>query len=183
MTSLRCCALLFAVTLMPRKPKYDREKIKSDFMQSGCSLKELAKRHNTTYRFVAELSSKEKWFEQRDTMQREAREAATSAILKEIEDKNGGAVNAAVAKTADQVLERSKGTGDRLYTLFQGAVTALQEGDLKTMRTAIDAWVTLDNQLRKIHRIDDNEEKPLVNISVMAALPKEVKPARVQEEL
>ena len=51
------------------------------------------------------------------------------------------------------------------------------------MRTAIDAWVTLDNQLRKIHRIDDNEEKPLVNISVMAALPKEVKPARVQEEL
>jgi len=167
---------------MPRKPKYDREKIKSDFMQSGCTLKELAKRHSCTYRFVAELSSKEKWFEQRDSLQREAREAATTAILKEIDNRNGGAVSAAVAKTAEQVLERSKNTGDRLYDLYHGAVFAMREGDLKTMKTAVEAWVTLDNQIRKIHRIDDNEEKPLVNISVMAALPREVKPAQVRQE-
>jgi len=31
--------------------------------------------------------------------------------------------------------------------------------------------VTLDNQMRKIHNIEDNSEKPLVNINVLAALP------------
>ena len=155
---------------MPRKQKYDRPKIKADFMQSGCTLKELSKRHSTTYRFVAELSSKEKWFEQRDNIQRDAREAATSALMREI-DAQSGTVAKIVTKTAEQQVSRSMQTGDRLYTLFQAAVTAMQQGNLKDMRTAIDAWVQLDNQMRKIHRIDDNEERPLVNISVLAALP------------
>jgi hypothetical protein len=157
-------------TAMPRKPKYDRAKIKADFMQSGCTLKELAKRHSTTYRFVAELSSKEKWFEQRDNLQRDAREAATAALMKEM-DSQSEAVAKIATKTAEQQVSRSMQTGDRLYTLFQAAVTAMASGDLKEMRTAIDAWVQLDNQMRKIHRIDDNEDKPLVNISVLAALP------------
>lgn len=155
---------------MPRKQKYDRPKIKADFMQSGCTLKELSKRHSTTYRFVAELSSKEKWFEQRDNIQRDAREAATSALMREI-DAQSGTVAKIATKTAEQQVSRSMQTGDRLYTLFQAAVTAMQQGNLKDMRTAIDAWVQLDNQMRKIHRIDDNEERPLVNISVLAALP------------
>ena len=68
-------------------------------------------------------------------------------------------------------MKRSLQTGDKLYTLFQAAVTAMSQGNMKEMRVAIDAWVTLDNQMRKIHNIEDNSEKPLVNINVLAALP------------
>ena len=74
-------------------------------------------------------------------------------------------------------MERSLQTGDRLYTLFQAAVTAMKEGDLRTMRSAIDAWVSLDNQMRKIHNIESNSDKPLVNINVLAALPSKSKGA------
>jgi hypothetical protein len=47
----------------------------------------------------------------------------------------------------------------------------MTQGNLKDMRSAIDSWVTLDNQMRKIHGIEDRTDKPLVNINVMAALP------------
>ena len=86
-------------------------------------------------------------------------------------DENNEALGAITVKSAEAQVRRSMQTGDRLYTLFQAAVTAMQQGDLRTMRQAIDAWVTLDTHMRKVHRIDENADKPIVNIAVLSALP------------
>ena len=167
-------------TAMPRKNqhRYPLEKIRADFMSSGATLKELCKRHECTYRWITEHSAKGKWFEQRQAMEKEAREHATAALTKQIEAQ-AGELAKIQTKTSEQHMERSLQTGDRLYTLFQAAVTAMKEGDLRTMRSAIDAWVSLDNQMRKIDNIESSSDKPLVNINVLAALPSKSKGATV----
>lgn len=141
-----------------------------EFTRSNISLRDLARKNNVRYSYLAQISSKEKWFEQRDTIQSQAREAVAEEIVKQTDDQNSK-LSKIVCKTGEQHMKRSLQTGDKLYTLFQAAVTAMSQGNMKEMRVAIDAWVTLDNQMRKIHNIEDNSEKPLVNINVLAALP------------
>ena len=101
-------------------------------------------------------------------------------LAKQADDQNSQLAKI-VCKDGEQHMARSMQTGDKLYTLFQAAVQAMTQGNMREMRSAIDAWVTLDNQMRKIHNIEDKAEKPLVNINVMAALPpkSELKKAEV----
>lgn len=155
---------------MAPKIIHDWKKIHEDFTTGTCTLKDLAHRHGVKYRTIADKSSKEKWFEQRDSVQRQAQKAVTEEILRRSEEQNAK-MDELICKDGEAHMKRSLQTGDRLYTLFQAAVTAMQHGDLKAMRSAVDTWVTLDNQMRKIHNIDDNADKPLVNINVLAALP------------
>ena len=56
--------------------------------------------------------------------------------------------------------------------LFQSAVQAMSQGNLTQMRAAIESWVKLDDQMRKIHKVDAAHDRPLVNINVLAALPR-----------
>ena len=155
---------------MANKKKYDWEALHGEFTRSNISLRDLAKKHDVRYSYLAQISSKEKWFEQRDTIQSQAREAVAEEIAKQADDQNSQ-LSKIVCKDGEQHMKRSLQTGDKLYTLFQAAVTAMTQGNMREMRAAIDAWVTLDNQMRKIHNIEDNSEKPLVNINVLAALP------------
>lgn len=155
---------------MANKKKYDWEALHGEFTRSNISLRDLAKKHDVRYSYLAQVSSKEKWFEQRDAIQSQAREAVAEEIAKQADDQNSQ-LSKIVCKDGEQHMKRSLQTGDKLYTLFQAAVTAMTQGNMREMRSAIDAWVTLDNQMRKIHNIEDKSEKPLVNISVLAALP------------
>ena len=155
---------------MANKKKYDWEALHGEFTRSNISLRDLAKKHDVRYSYLAQVSSKEKWFEQRDAIQSQAREAVAEEIAKQADDQNSQ-LSKIVCKDGEQHMKRSLQTGDKLYTLFQAAVTAMTQGNMREMRAAIDAWVTLDNQMRKIHNIEDKSEKPLVNISVLAALP------------
>jgi len=165
---------VFCAPMAP-KIKYDWDAIHQDFIRSNISLRDLAKKHGMKYRYLTKISSEQKWFEQRDTYQGEAREAVAVELTKQVEAQNGKLGEISV-KTASQQMKRSMQTGDRLYTLFQSAVTAMQQGDLRTMRQAIDAWVTLDSHMRKVHNIDDHEAKPVVNIAVLSAMPDMPKP-------
>jgi hypothetical protein len=123
-----------------------------------------------SYSYLGQVSSKEKWFEQRDTIQVQAREAVATELIRQTDEQNEK-LSKLVCKDGEAHMRRSMQTGDKLYTLFQAAVTAMTQGNVREMRQAIDAWVTLDNQMRKIHNIEDNTDKPLVNINVLAALP------------
>ena len=165
---------------MANRKKYDWDKLHSEFTRSNISLRDLAKKHDVRYSYLAQKSSKEKWFEQRDAVQAQAREAVAEELVRQAEDQNSQ-LSKIVCKEGEQHMKRSVQTGDKLYTLFQAAVQAMTQGNMREMRSAIDAWVTLDNQMRKIHNIEDKSEKPLVNINVMAALPpkSELKKAEV----
>ena len=156
--------------------KYDWEKVFDEYIRSSVTLKELAKRHGIKYGYLTRKSSREKWCLKRDEYQKNAREAVAAELAKQVEQKND-ALGAITVKDAEAQVKRSMQTGDRLYVLFQAAVTAMQQGDLRTMRQAIDAWVALDTHMRKVHRIDDNADKPIVNIAVLSALPDRADPA------
>ena len=149
---------------MAGKKKYDWIKLRRVFTTSNISLREMSRNHNVSYNYLTRKSSEEDWFEKRDTMQREAREAVTAALLEQTDERNSE-LSKIVCKDGDMHLKRSLQTGDKLYTLFQAAVTAMTQGNLKDMRTAIDSWVTLDNQMRKIHGIEDEMEKRLAEPS------------------
>ena len=155
---------------MAGKAKHDWAALKEEFIKGGVNLREFARNKGVSYAYIAQKSSREKWFEQRDTIHREAREAVAEELVKQAGDQNSK-LSQIVCKDGEAQMKRSLQTGDKLYVLFQSAVTAMTQGNLKDMRSAIDSWVTLDNQMRKIHGIEDRTDKPLVNINVMAALP------------
>ena len=155
---------------MANRKKYDWDELHSEFIRSNISMRDLARKHSMSYAYLAKKSSKENWFEQREKFQSEAREAVAAEIVKQT-DKQNSALSQIVCKSAAEHVQRSQETGDRLYTLFQAAVTAMTQGNIQQMRGAIEAWVSLDNQLRKIHKVDTEDKKPLININVLSALP------------
>lgn len=165
---------------MANKRKYDWEALHSEFTRSNITLRDLARRHNVNYYYLAQKSSKEGWYEQREVVQKQAREAVHEELAKQVGEQNS-ALSKIVCKDGEQHLKRSLQVGDRLYGLFQAAVAAMTQGNMREMRSAIDAWVTLDNQMRKIHRIEEKSDKPLVNINVLSALPPKEKMKRVTD--
>ena len=73
--------------------------------------------------------------------------------------------------------------GEQLHVLLQQALAALEAGDVRQIKTAIDAWAGWDKQMRTNHQIEDKEtQKPLIDINVMAALPRMDDMKRRQEE-
>ena len=165
---------------MANKKKYDWDAIHSEFVRANISLRDLAKKHSMSYPYLAKRSSKENWFEQREAFQSEAREAVANEIAKQAEKQNSE-LSKITVKTGEEHVKRSLETGDKLYTLFQAAVSAMTQGNLREMRGAIEAWVTLDNQMRKIHKVDEASNKPLININVLSALPSNRKTAEIVE--
>ena len=155
---------------MAAKKKYDWDAIHGDFTRSNISLRDLDKKHGVKYSYLASKSSEQNWCEQRDTIQAQAREAVAQELAARTDEQNDALADI-TCKDGEAQVKRSLQTGDRLYTLFQAAVTAMTQGNIREMRQAIDAWVVLDNQMRKIHGVDDKADKPLVNINVLAALP------------
>ena len=165
---------------MANRKKYDWDEIHSEFTRSNVSLRDIAKKYGMSYAYLAKRSSKENWIQQREKIQSEAREAVAAEITKQAEKQNSE-LSKIVVKTGEQHVKRSMETGDKLYTLFQSAVSAMTQGNLQAMRGAIEAWVKLDDQMRKIHKVEETSNKPLININVMAALPSNRKTAEIIE--
>ena len=165
---------------MANRKKYDWDEIHSEFVRANISLRDLAKKHGMSYSYLAKRSSKENWFEQREKFQSEAREAVANEIAKQADEQNS-ALSKIVCKTAEEHVKGSQETGDKLYTLLQAAVQAMTQGNLREMRGAVEAWVALDNQMRKIHKVDVESNKPLININVLSALPSNRTTAEVVE--
>lgn len=167
-------------TVMANTRKHDWDALESEFLRANVSLKDYARRKSISYRYLGNRAAKDNWLLKRDELQRKAREEVRDEIIKRAEDNSETAL---ICDTKDKVITRSKAVGDKLYTLFQAAVVAMQQGDMKEMRIAIEAWVRLDDQLRKIHGIEEAKDKPLVNINVLAALPSKDQMKRVAAEV
>ena len=146
-------------------------KIRDEFFASDINLVELARKHSCSANYLNQIAGKEKWYKQREELQAGARRRVTEQIADELV-KGADTSRAMEPLDVQEHLKRSVRTGDQLYLLFESAVPAMKQGDLRTMRQAISAWVELDNQMRKVHGVEGSGEKPLVNINVMAQLPK-----------
>lgn len=164
---------------MANKAKHDWDALESEFLKANVSLAEFAKRKKISYRYLGNKASKDNWLLKRDELHRKAREEVKAEIIKQAEDNSAGAL---VCDSKEAVVTRSKAVGDKLYTLFQAAVVAMEQGDMREMRVAIESWVKLDEQLRKIHGVVDDSDKPLVNINVLAALPSKAEMKRQMKE-
>jgi len=165
---------------MANKIKHDWDALESEFLKANVSLADFAKRKRISYRYLGNRASKDNWLLKRDELHRKAREEVKAEIIKQAEDNSAGAL---ICDSKEAVVTRSKAVGDKLYTLFQAASVAMTQGDMKEMRIAIEAWVKLDDQLRKIHGVVDDSDKPLVNINVLAALPTKEEMKRQMNEV
>lgn len=146
-------------------------KLREDFLAGEMTIADLARAHGCSSNYVNQIAGKEKWYAQRDLLHADARAAVTAEIASVLT--SGADRSRAMDPLGiEEHLRRSVKTGDQLYILFESAVTAMKQGSLRDMRVAIDSWVILDNQMRKIHGVEGAGSRPLININVMASLPK-----------
>lgn len=167
-------------TVMANTKKHDWDALESEFIRSNVSLKDYARRKKMSYRYLGNRAARDNWLLKRDDSHRKAREEVRDEIIKRAEE---GSESSLICDTKDKVIIRSKAVGDKLYTLLQAACVAMEQGDMREMRVAIEAWVRLDDQLRKVHGIEEAKDEPLVNINVLAALPSKDQMKRVSVEV
>ena len=146
---------------MPRPRIFDQSVLREDFLSSSCTLKELASRHNASYSLVSKLASTQNWTKKRE----EHRKTTARATI-------GGVQSESVAT---QHIDRSIGTGNQLHQLIQEATNSIKVGDIRALKTLVDAWSSWDNQMRKTHRLDEEKSESLINIQLLASLPDEPK--------
>ena len=167
---------------MPAAKKYDTNKIRSDFISGQQTLRQLAEQYGCSYSYLASLSSRERWYPQRRELQRQQEAAATDALVERVAERSGQLAKLK-ALTAEEHVSRSLQVGEQLHVLLQQALAAVEAGDVRQIKTAIDAWAGWDKQMRTNHQIEDKEtQKPLIDINVMAALPRMDDMKRRQEE-
>ena len=156
--------------------------MRREFLSSDITLRALAQKHGCSYRYVSGLSSTEKWYPQRRELQRQQEAAATDALVERVAERSGQLAKLK-ALTAEEHVSRSLQVGEQLHVLLQQALAAVEAGDVRQIKTAIDAWAGWDKQMRTNHQIEDKEtQKPLIDINVMAALPRMDDMKRRQEE-
>ena len=145
--------------------------MRREFLNSDITLRQLAERHGCSYRYVSGLSSQERWYPRRRELEAEKENAMNEALIAKVAERSSELAELKVV-SAEQHIQRSLQTGEQLNTLLQQGLAALQAQDSRALKATIEAWVTLDNQMRKIHKVDEASSKPLININVMAALPR-----------
>ena len=167
---------------MPSRKRFDVPKMRREFLSTTTTLRALARKYGCSYRYVSGLSSTEKWYPQRRELQRQQEAAATDALVERVAERSAELAKLK-ALTAEEHVSRSLQVGEQLHVLLQQALAALEAGDVRQIKTAIDAWAGWDKQMRTNHQIEDKEtQKPLIDINVMAALPRMDGMKRRQEQ-
>ena len=144
---------------MARPRVFNESVLRKDFLTSSCTLKELASRHNASYSLVSKLASTQNWVKKRE----EHRKATARANIEGVHSES----------VAMQHIDRSIGTGNQLHELIQEATTSIKVGDIRALKTLVDAWSSWDNQMRKAHRLDEGKSASLINIQLLTSLPDE----------
>ncbi len=149
--------------------RFDLEKMRRDFLSSDLTLRDLAKRHGCSYRYVSGISSAEQWYAKR----KDKREATTREELARNAAARAGACAELQALSSKDHVDRSIFVGEQLHLLLQQAMTEVGGRDVRQLKSVIEAWAIWDKQMRTNHRLEDSETRaPLVDIYVMAALPR-----------
>ena len=166
---------------MANKKKYDWDALENEFIKSNISLKEFAKRKEMSYRYLGNKASQKNWHDKRDELQSKVREEVVQGVVQA----QSANISTLIADTPEKVLLRSKQVGDRLATLYQGAMAAGDNWDIRELKTAVETFKGLDDQIRKAWDLDNSDSKVIVDIQLMAALPSgkevEMKEAQVVE--
>jgi len=166
---------------MAARKRFDVARMRREFLSSNITLRDLAKRHGCSYRYVSGLSSQEKWYPQRRELQVQQEAAVTDALVERVAARSSELAKLK-ALTAEEHVGRSLQVGEQLHVLLQQALAALQAQDVRQLKTAIEAWSTWDKQMRTNHHIEHEKvDKPLVNINVLTALPSLVRARNVNE--
>ena len=156
---------------MGRAKQFDVARMRRDFLSSNVTLRTLAKKHGCSYRYISGLSSQEKWYPQRRELKAQQESAVTEALVERVAQRSAELAELKVA-TAQEHVARSLQTGERLHALLLEGLTAVEKGDARQIKTVIEAWAVWDKQMRQGYQIEDKQqERPLVDINVMAALP------------
>ena len=141
---------------MPRSRVFDEHQLKEDFLTSTCTLKELATRHNASYSLVSKYASSLN----RVKLREEHRMSSARDSVEIMEP----------ACSPQQHIDRSVGTGDQIHQLIREATAAIKVGDIRSLKTLVDAWSSWDNQMRKAHKLDEQSGEPVVNIAALSSL-------------
>lgn len=150
--------------------KYDTEFFKKLFITGEKSLRAITREYGISYTHISKLSSAEEWSKSKAEYIKNTMEAERSTQLARMDDDLKELTDKDPSLPAEHQ-KRAVQTGDKLGTLIQTGIHAVKSGDWRTLRSATETWKIWDEQMRKNHCIDDKSETPLINISVMAALP------------
>ena len=156
---------------MGRPKIFDTAKIREDFINGFSTLRALAQESGVSYSYLSKLASSERWAaKRRDRRMSVAEERAASRVAelarKTFRDPAG-------TKSPKEHVGRSLYTGERIHQLLSDTTEALVAGDVRALKTLVDAWSGWDNQMRKNHRLDvvGANSAPVVNIALLSALP------------
>lgn len=144
---------------MPRPRVFDESVLRKEFLSSSCTLKELASRHNASYSLVSKLASRQNWTKEREKYRK------TSARVNFDITQSGC--------SAKQHVDSSIDTGKHLHQLIREATESIKVGDIRALKTLVDAWSSWDNQMRKAYELDEGRDEPLFNVTLLATLPDE----------
>ena len=166
---------------MAAKRQYDLDLFKRLFISGEMSLRAISKKYGVSYGYLSAQSSRNQWAKEKASMDVKVQNAEQEAELKKLKENLSNIQNNEVS-TTDQHVRRSMQTGDKLGELLQCGIAAVKQQDWRNLKTAVETWVSWDNQMRRNHGVEGAEEAPSVNINVMASLPslKEVKARTAQ---
>lgn len=150
--------------------KYDMEFFKKLYITGELTLKGISDKYGISYTHVSQTSAKEGWGKSKTEYVIKTAEAEHSAEIKRM-DESLMEMKAAEPLGADEHWKRAVQTGDKLGTLIQLGIQATKSGDWRTLKSATETWKVWDEQMRKNHGLEGDNEKPLVNINVLGALP------------
>ena len=146
---------------MLRPRLFDESALREDFLSSSCTLKELASRHSASCSLVSKLASRQNWTKEREKYRK-------ASAREKFDITQSGSLS-------KQHVDRSIDTGQHLHQLIREATESIKVGDIRALKTLVDAWSSWDNQMRKTHRLDEEKSESLINIQLLASLPDEPK--------
>ena len=155
---------------MGAKKKYNMEFFKKLYISGEKSLKAIVRDYGVSYQHLAFHSADEGWTSMKKEYAAKCEVAEHAAEIKKMDEDLRDMIEAEPLKPVEHQ-KRTLQTGDRLGTLIQTGVQAVKSGDWRTLKSATETWKIWDEQMRKNHGLEDNVEQPLVNISVLTALP------------
>ena len=150
--------------------KYDIEFFKKLYTTGNYTLRGICKEFGPSYSHISNISARDKWGDSKREYQRAALEADESAKEQREQEEMVELKNAELS-TATEHQDRVIRTGDRLGDLINTGILAVKSSNWRDLKQVVETWKLWDDQMRKNHRIEEKNDKPIVNINVLAALP------------
>ena len=151
---------------MGRPKKFDTEKIREEYISGFMSLRKIADISEVNYSYISKLASKEKWSKLRRQRVRNKSEKIRAEAKLQTHDSQR-------KNSSNDHIERSLFAGEQIHQLLRETTQAVDVGDVRSLKTLVDAWSGWDNQMRKNYCLDDEgvNGPPVVNIALLSALP------------